>query len=52
MARNKTDAILEAMGGLTPEYLERLILLYNQAAMAGVFATDDEAKNSEVTVVL
>lgn len=52
MARNKTDAILEAMGGLAPAHLERLILLYNQASLAGVFATDDEVKNSEVTVVL
>lgn len=52
LARSQTDAILDKIGGLTPDMLKRLILLYNQAAMSNNIMQDDEdlAKNSEVTV--
>lgn len=53
VARSQTDALLENMGGLTNAILERLIMLYNQAALTHLIATDEEAeKNSEVTVEL
>ena len=52
LARSQTDAILDKIGGLTPEMLKRLLLLYNQAAMSNNIMQDEEdlAKNSEVTV--
>ena len=52
LARSQTDAILDKIGGLTPEMLKRLLLLYNQAAMSNSIMQDEEdlAKNSEVTV--
>lgn len=53
MARSQTDALLEGMGGLTNVVLERLVLLYNQAALSNLIATDeDAAKNERVTVEL
>lgn len=52
LARTQTDAILDKIGGLTPEMLKRLLLLYNQAAMSNNIMQDEEdlGKNSEVTV--
>jgi len=55
LARSQTDALLEKLGGLTDEMLERLLLLYNQAALSNssVFQSkDDLAKNAKVTVEL
>lgn len=53
VARSQTDALLERMGGLTTSLLERLIQIYNQAALTHVIATDeDAAKNAGVTVEL
>lgn len=53
MARSQTDALLDKMGGLTSAALERLILLYQQAALSNVVATNEEAeKNTRVTVEL
>ncbi len=53
MAKSQTDAILDKMGGLTKAAMERLIQLYNQAALSNVIALDeDSAKNSSVTVEL
>ena len=53
IAKNQTDAILEKMGGVTGAALERLILLYEQAALANVMQTEeDAAKNSKVTMEL
>lgn len=53
VARSQTDALLEGMGGLTNAILERLSLLYNQAALSNLIATDeDAAKNARVTVEL
>lgn len=49
--RNKTNAILESMRGLSPSLLERLLKLFNQAAMSNTFQEDEDlAKNPNVTV--
>lgn len=51
LAKSQTDELLEKIGGVTPEILERLILLYNQAALTHVIATDEDgAKNENMTV--
>ena len=51
MAKSQTDDLLERLGGLTAQMLERLIQLYNQAALTHIIASDeDSAKNTEVTV--
>ena len=53
MAKSQTDALLEKMGGVTKELLERLVTLYNQAALSNTIAIDDDvAKNDRVTVEL
>ena len=53
VARSQTDALLDGMGGMTSALLERLVQLYNQAALTHLIATDeDAAKNAEVTVEL
>lgn len=53
ISRTQTDALLESMGGLSKALLERLIQLYNQAALSNLIAVDeDSAKNAEVTVEL
>ena len=52
MTKAQTDRILqEVLHGVTPKMLERLILLYNQAATANnVQEEEDLEKNSDVTV--
>lgn len=52
IARSKTDSLLEDMGGLPSEALERLIQLYKQAAYANIVVLDDEedTKNGKVTL--
>ena len=53
MTQSQTDALLQKVGGLTPKMLERLVLLYNQAAMSNnVQDEEDLEKNSHVTVEL
>ena len=53
VARSQTDSLLERMGGMTTPMLERLIQLYNQAALTHLLVTDEDVtKNSEVTVEL
>lgn len=53
VARSQTDALLDDMGGMTSAFLERLMQLYNQAALTHLISTDeDSAKNAEVTVEL
>ena len=53
VARSQTDALLDGMGGMTSAFLERLMQLYNQAALTHLISTDeDSAKNAEVTVEL
>lgn len=51
VARSKTDELLEELGGLTPEQIARLILLYNQAGYSNVIKQEEtETKNATVTV--
>lgn len=51
VAKDKTDKFMEAWGGLPKSVLERLVLLYNQAAMSNTFQLDEDAgKNSVATV--
>ena len=53
VSRSKTDDLLEGMGGMTTALLERLMQLYNQAALTHLIATDEDAvKNAKVTVEL
>ena len=54
ISRAETDKIYEALGGFSPEFLQRLILLYNQAAYSNnaVETTEDMGKNSGWTVTL
>lgn len=53
MAKNQTDALLDKMGGMTPQIAARLIELYNQAATSNNIQDDEDlAKNAKVTVEL
>lgn len=54
LARSKTDALLEKLGGLTDTMIERLLLLYNQAAMANnIFQKEEDLeKNAKMAVEL
>ena len=53
MAKSQTDALLDKMGGLTTKMIERLITLYNQAALSNTVADEyNTAKNDKVTVEL
>ena len=53
LSKSQTDDLLEKIGGVTSEILERLILLYNQAALTHVIATEEDSqKNESVTVEL
>lgn len=53
VARSQTDALLDGMGGVSNAVLERLVQLYNQAALTHLISTDeDAAKNERVTVEL
>lgn len=51
LSKGQTDEILETMGGISTEILERLIQLYNQAGVSHVIASEDDGeKNARVTV--
>ena len=50
VARNKTDELLDAIGALKTEELERLVQLYNQPNEALILANGEERKNSQITV--
>lgn len=51
LSRTQTDALYEKLGGYTPKFLERLMMLYNQAALANNIVEDeDAAKNAHMTV--
>ena len=52
MSRQQTDRILyDVLHGLTPKMLERLILLYNQAATSNnIQDEEDLEKNAQMTV--
>ena len=54
IARNQSDKLYERLGGYSPAFLERLLQLYNQAALANniVEATEDMGKNGNLTVEL
>lgn len=53
MSRQKTDELLDKLGGVTPQMLERLVLLYQQAQMSNILTDDEDyGKNGCVTVVL
>lgn len=53
VARSQTDDLLERMGGVSTQLLERLIQLYNQAALTHLIVLDeDDEKNVTVTVEL
>ena len=52
ISKQKTNALLVRMGGLTEAVIDRLGLLYAQAMTANLIKTDDEGyeKNAEVAV--
>lgn len=52
VARDKTDKLLEAMGGLTNAELSRLVELYNQPNESLIIQGDGGRKNCRVTVEL
>lgn len=53
VSKQRSDALLDKMGGLTQKILERLILLYQQAQMSNAFQDDEDLeKNVAVTVEL
>lgn len=54
IAKSQTDALLDKMGGMNTKTLERLISLYNQAALSNTISIEDDntAKNDKVTVEL
>lgn len=53
LAKSQTDKILEQLGGVTSQMLERLIQLYNQAQLSHlILEEEDLEKNSNMTVEL
>ena len=54
LARTQTDALYKRLGGYSPEFLDRLLLLYDQARMANnvVEETEDMGKNGNLVVEL
>ncbi len=51
LSRTQTDALYEKLGGYTTKFLERLMMLYNQAALANnIIEDEDAAKNTHMTV--
>ena len=53
VSRSQTDALLDRMGGMSAQLIERLNQLYAQAALTNVIAADENAaKNGGVTVEL
>lgn len=52
VARAKTDAMLEELGGLTTAMLERLVQLYNVPNESLIATEEAGAKNARLTVEL
>lgn len=52
IARDKTDKLLEELGGLTSKELGRLAELYNQPNESLIIMEDNERKNCRLTVEL
>lgn len=50
VAREKTDKLLDALGGLLPAELSRLAELYNQTTEALIITDEGGRKNARVTV--
>ena len=52
MSRAQTDGLLEELGGLTPDEIERLVRLYNAPAESLILVEGNGRKNSKMTVEL
>lgn len=52
LARDKTDKLLEDLGGLTAAEISRLVELYNQPNESLIIADEGGRKNSRLTVEL
>lgn len=54
VSKRKTDELYERLGGLSPAFIERLILLYAQAQQSNNIVDSDEemGKNGSLTVEL
>lgn len=52
ISRSQTDDLLDRLGGLTGEEIERLAQLYNQPTESLIIAEDGGRKNSKLKVVL
>lgn len=52
VARDKTDKMLEELGGLTTAEIARLVELYNQTNESLIIIDDGGRKNSRLTVEL
>ena len=50
IARDKTDKLLEDLGGLTAKEIGRLAELYNQPNESLIIAEEEERKNCRLTV--
>lgn len=50
IARDKTDKLLEDLGGLSGKEIERLIMLYNQPTETLILADESERKNLNITL--
>ncbi len=50
--RDKTDKLLEDLGGLTPAELERMVQLYNQPNESLILTEEEGRKNCRLTVEL
>ena len=51
LSRSQTDKLLDDLGGLTPEILERLGLLYAQAAQSNNIQESEELEKNGVATV-
>ena len=52
MAREKTDKMLDELGGLAPAELARLVELYNQPNESLILTEESGRKNCNLTVEL
>lgn len=52
ISRGQADAMLEELGGLSPEVIERLVQLYNVPNESLISVDGQERKNSKLTVEL
>lgn len=52
IGRNQAEKMLEALGGLLPEELGRLVDLYNQPSTSLIITTEGGRKNARMTMSL